>query len=65
MDGPGGKENCPFTIVAASALLALMISGTGAYILSGFGIIRAVAYALFVLIVEFRLNSGNCVDGYN
>lgn len=64
MQEPGCKENYPLAIVAVSALLTLMIYGIGVYILSRFGIIWALGYVLFVLILEFRLIGGHCVDCY-
>jgi hypothetical protein len=64
MEEPGCKENYPLSIVAISILLTLMIYGIGAFLLSGFGILFAIAYLLFVLILEFRIISSHCVDCY-
>jgi hypothetical protein len=64
MQEPGCKEKYPVAIVIASNLVSLLIYGTGAYILSRFSIIWVIAYVLFILVLEFRLLGGHCVDCY-
>jgi hypothetical protein len=64
MQEPGCKENYPVAIVIVSNLLSLLIYGIGAYILFRFSIIWVLAYVIFILILEFRLLSGHCVDCY-
>jgi hypothetical protein len=62
MQEPGSKENYPTAIVIGSNLLSLLIYGIGAFILFRFGIIWVIGYVFFILILEFRLLSGHCVD---
>jgi hypothetical protein len=62
MQEPGCKENYPTAIVIGSNLLSLLIYGIGAFILFRFGIIWVIGYVFFILILEFRLLSGHCVD---
>jgi hypothetical protein len=57
-------EKYPYTIVVASNLVSLLIYGIGAFILYQFGLIWVIGYALFILLMEFRLLSGHCVDCY-
>lgn len=64
MQEPGCKENYPAATVVVSNLLSVLIWGIGAFILWQFSIILAIAYVFFILILEFRLLSGHCVDCY-
>ena len=64
MQGPGCKENYPLTTVIGSNLLSILIWGIGAFILYQFGLIWLIGYVLYILLLEFRLLSGHCVDCY-
>lgn len=64
MQEPGCKENYPLTIVFGSNLLSLLIYVIGAFVLSRFGLIWVIGYVMYILILEFRLVSGHCVDCY-
>ena len=64
MQGPGCYENYPTTIVIGSNLLSFLIYVIGAFILYQFSLIWIILYLLFILILEFRLLSGHCVDCY-
>ena len=64
MQEPECKEQYPVAIVIVANLVSLLIYGTGAYILLKFGIIWSVCYVIFILVQEFRLISGHCVDCY-
>ena len=64
MQEPGCKEDYPLAIVIGSNLLSLTIYVIGAFILSRFGIIWAISYIIFILLLEFRLLGGHCVDCY-
>jgi hypothetical protein len=64
MQEPGCQENYPISIVIGSNLLSFLIYGIGVYILFKFGILWVICYAGFILILEFRLLSGHCVDCY-
>ena len=57
-------EKYPCTIVVASNLVSLLIYGIGACILYQFGLIWVIGYVFFILLMEFRLLSGHCVDCY-
>ncbi|MCK9579662.1 MAG: hypothetical protein M0Q92_04335 [Methanoregula sp.] len=64
MQEPGSKENYPVAIVIGSNLLSFLVYVISAIILSRFGIVWVIAYVIFILIQEFRLLSGHCVDCY-
>jgi hypothetical protein len=64
MQEPVCKENYPLSVVFVSNLVSVLIYGTGAFILWQSGIIWAILYLLFILVLEFRLVSGHCVDCY-
>jgi hypothetical protein len=64
MQEPGCKENYPVTTVIGSNLLSVLIWGIGAYILYQFGLIWLIGYVLYILLLEFRLLIGHCVDCY-
>jgi hypothetical protein len=64
MEEPGCKEKYPVTTVIGSNLLSILIWGIGAFILYRFGLIWLIAYVLYILLLEFRLLSGHCVDCY-
>ncbi|MGD0080848.1 MAG: hypothetical protein ABSB80_09415 [Methanoregula sp.] len=64
MQEPGCKENYPIAIVIGSNLLSLLIYVIGAIILFQFSIIWVICYVIFILLLEFRLLSGHCVDCY-
>jgi len=64
MQEPGCRENYPVGIVIVSNLLPLLIYAMGAIILYQFGIVWVIGYAVFILVLEFRLLGGHCVDCY-
>jgi len=64
MQEPGCYENYPTLIVIVSNLLSFLIYIIGAYILYQFSFIWVICYVLFILLLEFRLLSGHCVDCY-
>lgn len=64
MQEPGCKENYPIAIVIGSNLLSLLIYIIGAFILFRFSIVWVICYVIFILLLEFRLLSGHCVDCY-
>ena len=64
MQGPPGYERYPLWIVIASNLLSVLIWLIGAVILYQAGPVWAVLYLAFVLVLEYRLISGHCVDCY-
>ncbi len=64
MQEPGGYDNYPTLIVIGSNILSLLIYVIGAFILSRFSLIWVICYVLFILLLEFRLLSGHCVDCY-
>jgi hypothetical protein len=64
MHDPDCKEDYPLTIVFVSNLLPLVIYGIGAFLLFRFGIIWVIGYVFFILLLEFRLLGGHCVDCY-
>ena len=64
MHKPGCNENYPLSTVAGSNLVSLLIYVTGAVILFQIGIIWVIAYVLFILLLEYRLLGGHCVDCY-
>ncbi|WP_321506805.1 hypothetical protein [uncultured Methanoregula sp.] len=64
MQEPGCYENYPAAIVIGSNLLSILIYVIGAIILFRFGIIWVICYIIFILIQEFRLIRGHCVDCY-
>jgi hypothetical protein len=61
---PDCYEQYPATTVIASNLLSVLIYGTGISILYRFGLIWVTGYVLFILLLEFRLLRGHCVDCY-
>jgi hypothetical protein len=64
MQEPGCYENYPSMIVIGSNLLSFLIYVIGACILYKFSFIWVICYVLFILLLEFRLLSGHCVDCY-
>lgn len=64
MQEPGCRENYPISTVFVSNLVSLLIYIIGAIILFQFSIIWVALYVIFILIKEFRLLSGHCVDCY-
>jgi len=64
MQEPGCRENYPLAVVIGSNLLSLLIYVIGAFILFRFSIIWVICYVIFILLLEFRLLSGHCVDCY-
>jgi len=64
MQEPDCHENYPATTVIASNLVSFLIYGIGVYILYQSGLIWVIGYILFILLLEFRLIRGHCVDCY-
>jgi hypothetical protein len=64
MQDPQCRENYPASIVLVSNLVSFIIYGIGAAILSGFGLVWVIIYILFILLLEFRVMRGHCVDCY-
>ena len=64
MQEPDCHENYPATTVIASNLVSFLIYGIGVYILYQSGLIWVIGYILFILLLEFRLMRGHCVDCY-
>lgn len=64
MQEPGCHENYPIMIVIVSNLLSFLIYLIGAFILYQFNLIWVIFYVLFILLLEFRLMRGHCVDCY-
>jgi len=64
MQEPGCYENYPTIIVIGSNLLSVLIYVIGAIILYRFSLVWVICYVLFILLLEFRLLSGHCVDCY-
>jgi len=57
-------ENYPVWMVIGSNLLSISIYLIGAAILYQIGLIWPVLFVLFILLLEFRLVRGHCVDCY-
>ncbi|MDP3396584.1 MAG: hypothetical protein Q8S57_07980 [Methanoregula sp.] len=64
MQEPGCYDQYPTNIVIGSNLLSFLIYVIGAFILFRFSLIWVICYVLFILLLEFRLLSGHCVDCY-
>lgn len=57
-------ETYPAGTVVIATLLPLLMYGIGIWLLSRIGIVWAAGYALFVLLLEYRLLHGHCADCY-
>jgi len=57
-------ENYPIWTVLIANLQSLLINAFGIFILSKFGWIVATIYALFILLLEYRLLITGCVNCY-
>jgi hypothetical protein len=55
-------ENYPFWMVLVSNLNAILIYLIGAYIIYQTGLIWMTLYIIYILIFEFKLIKGHCVD---
>lgn len=64
MQEPLVYENYPLWIVLISNLLSISVYFTGAIIMYQIGLIWLFLYLLFILILEYRLVRGHCVDCY-
>ena len=64
MQGDGCHEQYPAWVVVIANLVSLLIYGIGVYILFQFSLIWVIIYILFILLLEFRLLGGHCVDCY-
>jgi len=57
-------ETYPIPVVIVSNLVSFLIYGIGAYILFKLSLFLVICYVLYILILEFRLIHGHCVDCY-
>lgn len=57
-------ENFPMCIVLLSNFVAILTYIIGAYVLAGFGILVAILYLLYCLLIELRILRVSCVDCY-
>ena len=64
MQVPAGYEQYPTGIVIASNLLSFFMYLIGAFLVYQVGIIWVMLYLLFIILLEFRLPGGHCVDCY-
>jgi len=64
MQGPDCIENYPARTVIVANLVSFLIYGIGICFLYRSGLIWGIGYVLFVLLLEFRLLGGHCVDCY-
>jgi hypothetical protein len=64
MGDPKSYDQYPVWMVLVSNLLSLLVYGIGAVILSQIGLVWLILYVLFIIILEFRLVRGHCVDCY-
>jgi hypothetical protein len=64
MQGTECHEKYPATTVIVSNMVSFLIYGIGVYLLYRFGLIWVIGYVLYILLLEFRLLSGHCVDCY-
>jgi hypothetical protein len=64
MQEPCSREQYPIGIVIVSNMVTLLTCIIGAFLLFQFGIIWVVGYLIFILILEYQLLSGHCVDCY-
>ncbi len=59
-----GYDQYPVWMVLVSNLLSLLVYVIGAAILYRVGLVWVILYLLFILVLEFRLIKGHCVDCY-
>jgi hypothetical protein len=64
MQESGSYEQSPTRIVVAANLLSFFIYLTGVFLLYQVGIVWAILYLIFIILLEFRLLSRHCVDCY-
>ena len=64
MREPAGYEQYPTGIVIASNLLSFFMYLIGAFLVYQVGIIWVMLYLFFIILLEFRLLGGHCVDCY-
>jgi hypothetical protein len=64
MEEPDCRDEYPLPIVIGSNLVSLLIYVTGVILLSRFTLFWVLGYVIFILLLEFRLLSGHCVDCY-
>ena len=64
MGEPQGYDQYPVWMVLASGILSFSVYLAGAIILYQLGLVWLVLYVLFILLLEFRLVRGHCVDCY-
>ncbi|OFX89946.1 MAG: hypothetical protein A2W99_08715 [Bacteroidetes bacterium GWF2_33_16] len=57
-------DNYPFWIVLLSNLHSLLMYGLGFLVMLKLGLIPAIGYIVFVLILEIRIIKNHCVDCY-
>ena len=59
-----GCEQYPLSFVVVANLVPILIYVIGVIILARFSFFWVMAYVVFILLLEFRLISGHCVDCY-
>ena len=64
MDSAKSLENYPIWIVLVSNTVSLALYLSGLYIMSEINILVAGIYFLYILVLEFRLLAGHCVNCY-
>lgn len=64
MEKSPGYEAYPVRTVLAANLLSFIIYLTGLFLIYQVGLLWAVLYLAFIIILEFRLISGHCTDCY-
>ena len=64
MQDAGCREQYSLSIVFVSNLVPVLIYVIGVIILARFSLFWVLAYVVFILLLEFRLISGHCVDCY-
>jgi hypothetical protein len=64
MQESAGYEQYPTWIVIVSNLLSLFMYLIGAFLVYPLGLVWVILYLLFILLLEFRLQGGHCVDCY-
>ena len=62
MPEPSGYDNYPVSTVIVSNALSLLIYCTGLFLVYQFGLIPAVLFALYLMVLEIRVISSHCVD---
>lgn len=64
MQVPGCREQYPVPVVIVSNGVSVLIYAIGVYILFKLSILLVICYLVFILILEFRLLRGHCINCY-